>query len=204
MPLQIQAFAQFFRYLRNFRQRLGSRETRTFKWAPNIKPTRNPVPPSHRATGFYLKISTDIAEITCSAREAALSQKGRIRCMEVVIAMLFAMLLGVPSLLLHECGHLAAARLCGVKVKRVGISWIGLFVQRESGPRWANLLISFSGPFVNLLLSAALWNTAPEFAQINLFVGVASLIPLPKSDGRRIITLLYTPETTWRNPHRIG
>jgi Zn-dependent protease len=113
--------------------------------------------------------------------------------MTVIIVMLSAMLLGVPAMILHECGHIAAARLCGVKVKKVGISWIGLFVQRESGPRWANLLISFSGPFVNLLLAAALWNTMPAFAQVNLFIGIGSLIPLPKSDGSRILALLHAP-----------
>ena len=110
--------------------------------------------------------------------------------MAVLIAMLSTMLLGLPALVLHECGHLAAARLCGVKVKKVGISWIGLFVLRESGPRWANLVISFSGPFVNLLLASALWSIMPSFAQVNLFIGVGSLIPVPKSDGKRILTLL--------------
>ena len=83
--------------------------------------------------------------------------------MLVVKVMLFAMLLGLPAMVLHECGHIAAAHLCGVKVKKVGISWIGPFVLRESGPRWANVLISFSGPLVNLLLASALWTTMPEF-----------------------------------------
>lgn len=119
--------------------------------------------------------------------------------MTVLIAMLAAMLLGLPAMILHEGGHIAAARLCGVKVKKVGISWIGLFVQRESGPRWANVLISFSGPFINLLLAAALWSTMPAFAQVNLFIGVGSLIPLPKSDGKRILALLLPPieESSW-------
>ncbi|MFZ0704240.1 MAG: site-2 protease family protein [Candidatus Korobacteraceae bacterium] len=103
------------------------------------------------------------------------------------------MLLGLPAMILHECGHIAAAHLCGVKVKQVGISWIGLFVRRESGPRWANALISFSGPLVNLLLASALWSAMPGFAQVNLFIGIGSLIPLPKSDGKRILALLLSP-----------
>ena len=113
--------------------------------------------------------------------------------MTVLIAMVCAMLLGVPAMILHECGHIVAARLCGVKVKQVGISWLGLFVRRESGPRWANLLISFSGPLINLLLASALWSTTSGFAQVNLFIGVGSLIPLPKSDGKRILALLRSP-----------
>lgn len=110
--------------------------------------------------------------------------------MTVLIAMLFAMLMGFPAMVLHECGHIAAARVCGVTVKKVGISWIGPYVLRESGPRWANLLISFSGPLVNLLLGCTLWSTMPAFAQVNLFIGIGSLIPFPKSDGKRILALL--------------
>jgi Zn-dependent protease len=125
--------------------------------------------------------------------------------MPVVIAMLTAMLVGLPAMMLHECGHIAAARICGVKVKKVGISWIGLYVVRESGPKWANLLISFSGPFVNLLLASALWSTMPGFAQANLFIGIGSLIPLPKSDGKRILTLLRSSgeAASWNNSGRI-
>lgn len=125
--------------------------------------------------------------------------------MTVVIAMLAAMLLGLPAMIFHECGHVAAARVCGVKVKQVGISWIGLFVKREPGPRWANVLISFSGPFVNLLLASVLWNAIPSFAQVNLFIGVGSLLPLPKSDGKRILALLLPTreETGWSNQQSI-
>ena len=125
--------------------------------------------------------------------------------MTVFIAMISAMLLGLPAMILHECGHIAAAHLCGVKVKKVGISWIGLFVRRESGPRWANALISFSGPFVNLSLASALWSTMPGFAQVNLFIGIGSLIPLPKSDGKRILALLLSPgeEPGWSDESTI-
>ncbi len=125
--------------------------------------------------------------------------------MPVVIAMLTAMLAGLPAMVLHECGHIAAARLCGVKVKKVGISWIGLFVVRESGPRWANLLISFSGPLANLLLASALWSAMPGFAQVNLFIGIGSLIPFPKSDGKRILALLRPPaeKPSWNNQGRV-
>ena len=113
--------------------------------------------------------------------------------MTTLIAMVTAMLVGLPALVLHECGHIAAAHLCGVKVKKVGISWVGLFVQRDPGPRWSNVFISFSGPFVNLLLAAALWNTMPGFAHANMIIGAGCLLPFPKSDGKRILELLRAP-----------
>ena len=110
--------------------------------------------------------------------------------MTVLTAMFAAMLVAVPAMVFHELGHIAAARICGLRIKKIGISWIGPFVLRESGPRWANLVISFSGPFVNLLLASAMWNSMPGFAQVNLFIGIGSLIPMPKSDGKRIFALL--------------
>jgi stage IV sporulation protein FB len=107
-----------------------------------------------------------------------------------VVAVLSAVLLTIPALILHECGHLAAALLFGVKVKKVGISRTGLYTVREAGPRLANLCISFSGPLVNLLLAAAFQATWPRFAQVNLIVGVFNLLPFPHSDGARILALL--------------
>lgn len=113
--------------------------------------------------------------------------------MIVLVAMLSAMLMGIPAILLHECGHLAVALLCGVKVKRVGISWTGFYTVREPGPKWANLCISFAGPVMNLLLAAALLNTLPAFAKVNLIACIFNLFPIPHSDGTRIVALLRQP-----------
>ena len=61
--------------------------------------------------------------------------------------------LGIIAMILHECGHLAAAAAVGVRVKRVGIQWNkGFFTVREKGTVHQNLLIALAGPFVNLLL----------------------------------------------------
>jgi len=110
--------------------------------------------------------------------------------MMILAAILPPVLISIPALILHECGHLAVALLCGVKVRTVGICITGLYTKRESGPRLANLLISFSGPLVNLLLAAALQSGLPAFARVNLIIGIFNLLPLPHSDGSRIIALL--------------
>ena len=55
--------------------------------------------------------------------------------METIYAMLSVMLMGIPAMLLHEGGHIAAALLCGVKIKKVGLSWTGLYTVRETGPK---------------------------------------------------------------------
>src|ERR1700752_3687661 len=100
------------------------------------------------------------------------------------------MLLGVPAMLLHESGHIAIAYLCGVKVKKVGLSRTGLYTVREPGPRWANLCVSLAGPLLNLLLAMALRDVLPTFAWVNLIACVYNLLPIPNSDGRRIMELL--------------
>ena len=111
----------------------------------------------------------------------------------ILRSMLFTMLMGIPAILLHECGHIAVALLCGVKVKKVGLSRLGFYTVREPGPRWANVVISFAGPLVNLLLAALLRNSFPAFAWVNVIAFGYNLLPIPHSDGRRIMELLRQP-----------
>jgi len=93
-------------------------------------------------------------------------------------------------MLLHECGHIAMAFLCGVKVKKVGLSRVGLYTVREPGPRWANLCVSLAGPLFNLLLAVALREVLPTFAWVNLIAFIFNLLPMQNSDGRRVLALL--------------
>jgi stage IV sporulation protein FB len=110
--------------------------------------------------------------------------------MTLVYGVLLTMLLGIPALLLHEMGHIMAALMCGVKVKRIGLSRVGLYTVREPGPKWANICVSFAGPLFNLLLAIMLRDLAPTFAWVNLMACAYNLLPIPHSDGRRILMLL--------------
>lgn len=100
------------------------------------------------------------------------------------------MLLGIPAMILHECGHLAVALLCGVNVKKVGLSRRGLYTVREPGSKWINIAVSAAGPAVNLLLAISLWSALPQFAEVNLVACLYNLLPIPNSDGTRIMALL--------------
>jgi len=102
----------------------------------------------------------------------------------------YVMLLGIPAMLFHESGHIVVAHLCGVKVKKVGLSRIGLYTIREAGPNWANLCISAAGPLVNLLLAIALRDVLATFALVNVVAFAFNLLPLPNSDGKRIVAIL--------------
>jgi stage IV sporulation protein FB len=110
--------------------------------------------------------------------------------MALVYGVLLIMLLGIPATVLHELGHILAALMCGVKVKKIGLSRVGLYTVREPGPRWANLCVSAAGPLFNLLLAVTLREAAPTFAWVNLMACAYNLLPIPNSDGRRILALL--------------
>lgn len=59
----------------------------------------------------------------------------------------------VLAVVLHEAAHCAVACLLHVRIKRVGINWHGVYVQRESGSLLQNTIISLAGPLANLLVA---------------------------------------------------
>ena len=110
--------------------------------------------------------------------------------MMILREMCLTMLLGIPAMLLHEGGHIVMAFFCGVKVKKVGLSRVGLYTIREAGPRWANVCVSLAGPLLNLLLAIALRDMFPKFAWVNCIACAYNLLPIPNSDGRRVLALI--------------
>lgn len=112
--------------------------------------------------------------------------------------------LGIPeaalflaSLLLHEAGHILAAAALKVPVREFGIELRGTYVRRAfSTRRRDEILIAASGPLVNLLLVVPLLfvpRLGPQLALCNLMLAVINLLPLPASDGLRILRNLSGP-----------
>lgn len=98
------------------------------------------------------------------------------------------LLIGLLVIGAHEAAHLSAARSMGIRVKRIGLSWKGVYIVREAGPPRANMLTTLAGPLLNLMLAAA-WPVSHEFALVNVLFGVCNLIPMAGSDGQRALTL---------------
>ena len=93
------------------------------------------------------------------------------------------------AVLLHEAGHFATALFLGVQIKRAGLDRRGVYLVREAGPLWKNLLISFAGPCINLLISL-IWQSKTGFGIANLYFGLINLLPIKGSDGDRIFDYL--------------
>ena len=97
----------------------------------------------------------------------------------------------LASFLVHEAGHmLAAAYLC-VPVRECGIKFGGVYIRRAYASRRRDeALIAFSGPVMNLLIVFPLMSLRRlglQIALCNLAIGVINLVPLPSSDGLRVL-----------------
>ena len=110
----------------------------------------------------------------------------------------------IVAVVLHELAHVLVARLMGIRIKRVGISWIGPYLVREQGLPLASFLTSLAGPVTNLLVGVFFWKISPQFGLVNLVLGAYNLIPFIRGlDGynalRAYRQLAASPSTTVSN-----
>ncbi len=112
--------------------------------------------------------------------------------------------LGIPeaalfllSLLLHEAGHILAAAALKVPVREFGLELRGTYVRRAYATRRRDeILIAASGPLMNFLMVVPfifLPRLGLQLAMCNLMLAVINLLPLPSSDGLRILRNLAGP-----------
>ena len=104
------------------------------------------------------------------------------------LPLLHGMAIGLVAMASHEAAHIVAALALGIKVKRVGLGWKGIYTVRDSGPPGKNMLVSLAGPAMNLVL-LPFWHLLPIFGLANLCCGVVNLLPIEGSDGLRALRL---------------
>ena len=106
----------------------------------------------------------------------------------------------VVSLLLHEVGHMLAAIMLRVPVWEFGLCLRGAYNRRSyAGRRSGEILISAAGPMMNLFLVLPLLYLpviGTKLALCNLSICVVNLLPLPSSDGLRILRTLWLSRPT--------
>lgn len=107
----------------------------------------------------------------------------------------------VLLILIHECGHLLAARRLGLKVGvPVFIPFMGAFIALKEAPRnaWVEAQVGIGGPLLGSLGAAAAdglyWLTGnPLFRGLafsGFFLNLFNLAPIGFLDGGRIVTAL--------------
>jgi len=109
---------------------------------------------------------------------------------------------GAVSLIVHELGHVRAARrLAGVRPVRVSLLWVGAGTQFEGAYRSGRdqAKVALAGPAASLALALALLVAAvfplPHHLQLGLFglallnaaIGVLTLLPVHPLDGHKLV-----------------
>lgn len=98
--------------------------------------------------------------------------------------------------LLHELAHAAAAWYLELQVESFSLSWRGARTRviipegKELTPA-SDLLISVAGPLFSLYLAFYAYMFGwPSFVLCGLITGLCDLIPIPGTDGHRILSAL--------------
>lgn len=90
----------------------------------------------------------------------------------------------------HEAGHVMLARVHRVAVKKIGFSWMGMYIQRERAAGWPEVSICIAGAAVNLALAIAFWDVNSWFALCNLTFAWVNILPIPHADGSHALEAL--------------
>lgn len=96
------------------------------------------------------------------------------------------------SVIIHELGHLAAMRAFGLCIEGISVSAFDIRIigRRSLVPVVADVVISLSGPVTNLLVFIIFLFINPDFAYINLFIGLFNILPASSLDGGQALYLI--------------
>lgn len=113
-------------------------------------------------------------------------------------ALFWAAILGA---VLHELGHYAAARFCGVNIKRLNLTASGAEMELStvrSVPYIQELFITLAGPAINLAGAVLLahaptsWESRYLHAGVQLSLGAFNLLPLYPLDGGAVVRIFLS------------
>ncbi|HEV2462469.1 MAG TPA: site-2 protease family protein [Acidobacteriaceae bacterium] len=127
--------------------------------------------------------------------------------LSVLLPLIFKCALVLLCMLAHELGHILAARHFRVPVRKIGFSWMGMYIQRARTTGWPEISVCLAGATMNLLLALAFWNVSYWFALCNLVFGIVNLLPITNSDGSHALVALHAMQAepvAVKQPTRIG
>jgi len=107
-------------------------------------------------------------------------------------------LLVTLCLVIHELAHVLAAWCFAVPVHGIGIKFKGAYTfRRYAGRPMHDVAIAAAGPLANLLLMFASFyvpRIGVWLAEWNCGIALMNLLPLPGSDGYRILKTIFRPD----------
>lgn len=103
--------------------------------------------------------------------------------LDVAISLAFKCMLVLFCMLAHELGHIMIARFNHVPIKKIGLNWMGMYIQRARGSGWAEISICLAGAAMNFTLALLFWNINNWFALCNLIFAIVNVLPIKNSDG---------------------
>lgn len=97
------------------------------------------------------------------------------------------------ALTIHELGHIIVAYNQGERISILKILPFGFSCQLKNQSKITSnkmLKILIAGPAVNIITAGLVFYWTPQFAMINLLIGLFNLIPIGELDGMRILNIL--------------
>src|SRR5215469_10664704 len=109
-------------------------------------------------------------------------------------------LLVTLCLVIHELAHTIVAQLFAVPVHGIGIKFKGAYTHRRyASRRLHDVVIAAAGPLSNLVLMLASFfvpRIGVWLAEWNFGIAFVNLLPLPGTDGYRILKTIFWPDTS--------
>lgn len=92
---------------------------------------------------------------------------------------------------LHELGHILVASIFKIKINRIVLTGMGLFMDAETNDLSfiRGIIFYLSGLIINLIL---LFFLKENFKKINLFILIINLIPIYPTDGYNILNSIIS------------
>ena len=135
------------------------------------------------------------------ALKIRLSFTGAIMIIALFLTHSYLSISALIAALLHELGHIIAARICKIELGelRLGIFGASLCSRPMLCSYKKEIALCIAGPLVNLILALValpLCNDSSEFLNLfvssSLFLGILNLLPIYEFDGGRILFCLLS------------
>ena len=133
------------------------------------------------------------------ALKIRLSFTGAIMIIALFLTHSYLSISALIAALLHELGHIVAARICKIELGelRLGIFGASLCSRPMLCSYKKEIALGIAGPLVNLILALValpLCNDSSEFLNLfvssSLFLGILNLLPIYEFDGGRILFVI--------------